>query len=143
MSRYEDIIHLPHHVSAKHRPMPATGRAAQFAPFAALTGYEEAVQETARLTDRRIELDEDALAALNEALIQIEERIGEQPEAAFLCFEEDGKKEGGQYVTLTGRVRKIDSVQREIHLTDRRVIQLDSIAQIQLDKPERPVCDHD
>ena len=130
--RYEDIIALPHPTSRKHKRMPILGRAAQFAPFAALTGYEEAVDETARLTEPCAELDEEMQKRLDEALHKLKEKIGEQPEAAITCFVPDEKKPGGSYRCLTGRVRRIDEISREIILTDRTVIPLDRIYGIAL-----------
>ena len=124
---YDDIIHQPHHVSRKHPRMTLLNRAAQFAPFAALTGYEEMVAESARLTDRRIELDEDTIRQLNERLHVVMEAAGEQPEITVFVFEPDKKKEGGSYRTLTGKVRRIDDVNREIILTDRTVIPIGRI----------------
>ena len=82
---YEDILRLPHPASTRHHPMPNASRAAQFAPFAALTGYEEAVQETARLTEPECEMDEESLRILNERFQEIKERIHEQPEVTLTC----------------------------------------------------------
>ena len=125
--RYEDIIGLPHPTSRKHPRMPRETRAAQFAPFAALTGYDEAVEETARLTEPQAELGEEALGRLNQALQHLRERIGDQPEAAITCFVPDERKIGGAYTCITGRVRRIDDVSREIILTDRTVISMDRV----------------
>ena len=93
MSRYDDILDLPHHVSSVHRPMPRADRAAQFAPFAALTGYGEIIDETGRLTDAREEADEARLAELDEKLREVMQSGGE---ATFLCFVEDARKQGGR-----------------------------------------------
>lgn len=89
-------------------------RAAQFAPFAALTGYEESIEETARLTDRRIELSEYEIEELNAKLNFIQEHIKERPEVTITYFQPDERKEGGTYVTVTGKVRRIDEVNRVI-----------------------------
>lgn len=124
---YDDIIHQPHRVSRKHPRMPLLSRAAQFAPFAALTGYEEMVAESARLTDRRIELDEDTIRQLNERLHVVMEAAGEHPEITMVVFEPDKKKEGGSYRTLTRKVRRIDDVNKEVILTDRTVIPIGRI----------------
>ena len=107
--KYQDIIDLPHHVSKTRPPMPMSDRAAQFSPFAALTGYEEAIGETARLTDQRRELDENELESLNRQL----QSVLDQPEEAsrkisVTYFQPDGKKTGGAYVTVTDRLKKID-----------------------------------
>lgn len=104
---YEDILLLPHPVSKKHAPMPAGDRAAQFAPFAALTGYDAAVQETARLTQERLELDESERAALDDELAQLAKRLPEQPQIAVTYFLPDERKQGGAYVTATGALKKI------------------------------------
>lgn len=106
--KYQDIIDLPHHVSKTRPPMPMSDRAAQFSPFAALTGYDEAIGETARLTDQRRELDENELESLNRQL----QSVLDQPEASrkisVTYFRPDGKKTGGAYVTVTDRLKKID-----------------------------------
>lgn len=124
---YDDIIHQPHHVSRKRPRMTLLNRAAQFAPFAALTGYEEMVAESARLTDRRIELDEDTIRQLNERLHVLMDAAGEQPEITIVVFEPDEKKEGGSYRTITGSIRRIDDVNREVILTDQTVIPIGRI----------------
>ena len=111
---YEDIINLPHHVSPTRPRMSMADRAAQFSPFAALSGYGDAVQETARLTNQRIELDESAKAALDEKLRLLAEVIEDRPETAITYFLPDRKKTGGEYVTVSGRVKRADSVQREL-----------------------------
>lgn len=124
---YDDIIDLPRHISPRRTQMPLSGRAAQFAPFAALSGYDGAVQETARLTDRCIELDEESLTALNQQLTLLMSALSEQPEVTFTCFEPDEKKAGGAYRSVTGRVRRIDEVERAVILADGRKIPLDRI----------------
>lgn len=128
--RYDDIIGLPRHQSSKHQPMPRSGRAAQFAPFAALSGYDAAVQETARLTERQLEVDEEGLALMNEKLHALLEVIHDQPEITITFFEPDTRKAGGAYISVTGRIRRIDEVRRLIILTDRTEITMDSICQI-------------
>ncbi len=127
---YDDIIHLPRHTSRRRPSMPRIGRAAQFAPFAALSGYDDAVQETARLTDRLIEQDEESLALMNEKLHALLEVIKDQPEISITYFEPDEKKAGGSYQRITGRIRRIDEVNRQIILTDRTTIAMDSIFEI-------------
>ena len=114
--KYDDIIHLPHHVSSVHPRMPMLDRAAQFSPFAALTGYESAIQETARVTDRRMELDEDAKANLDQKL-RLLEMSPEQPPVALTYFQPDGKKSGGAYITITGVIKKMDEYARVIVLS--------------------------
>ena len=113
-SDYSDIIHLPHHVSKKRPQMPMSDRAAQFSPFAALTGSDDAVKETARLTDRRIELDEEQLQKLDRKFQMITDAAAEHPEVTFTYFVQDEKKAGGRYVELTDKIRKVDEVNRLI-----------------------------
>ncbi len=129
--RYDDLIHLPHHVSGKHPQMSMEGRAAQFSPFAALTGYGEAVAETARLTDRRVELDDDAKSLLNDKLQLLQDHIDERPEATFTFFRPDEKKRGGAYTTLSGRVKRVDGFARQVVLTDGKALAIDEIIQIE------------
>lgn len=118
MNEYEDILHLPHHVSKKHPQMSMQDRAAQFSPFAALTGYDAAVEETARLTDRRIELDEYEAQHLDEQIQKIVEQLQEHPEVSITYFLPDARKDGGEYITVTGSVKKIENYERRIILTD-------------------------
>ena len=118
MGKYDDIINLPHPVSKTHAPMPRAQRAAQFSPFAALTGYEAVLEETARLTDRRIELSESEQAELDRALAWLGDHLGEKPKAALTYFVPDEAKEGGSYRTVTGRVRQLDGVNRTVKIED-------------------------
>ena len=127
---YDDIIHLPHHISRRRPSMPRIGRAAQFTPFAALSGYDNAVEETARLTDRLIEQDEESLALMNEKLHALLDAVKDQPEITITCFVPDEKKAGGSYHRITGRIRRIDEINRQIILTDRTVISMDSVFEI-------------
>lgn len=127
---YTDIIHLPHHTSATHPHMSRTDRAAQFSPFAALTGYHAAIEETERLTDVRAELSEDEKKALNEKLGLLQEKITHCPEAAITYFQPDHRKEGGAYVTVIGNVRRIDMYERMIIMKDGTKIPIDEIAGI-------------
>jgi len=128
--RYDDIIDLPHHVSRKHPQMPLLDRAAQFAPFAALTGHEAAIRETARLTEEEIELDESSKALLDLRLQQLQEHLPEQPEVTVTYFCLDEKKSGGAYDTVTGRVKKVDAYAGEMVLTDGRRIALGMIIEL-------------
>ena len=125
---YEDIIDLPRPVSARHPRMPMANRAAQFSPFAALAGYEDAVQETARPTDGRVELSEEKKAALDQELRLLAEGA---ESAVFICFLPDGKKEGGAYLAVTGTVKKFDNYAREIVLGDGRRMPIDDILELQ------------
>ena len=111
---YGDIIDLPHHVSKTRPPMPMLNRAAQFAPFAALTGYEAAVEETARLTEDEAYLDESEITALNEKLARIEALLPQRPEMQITYFLPDERKAGGSFETVTGPVRKIDRITQQL-----------------------------
>lgn len=128
---YEDIVDLPHHVSRKHPQPTMADRAARFAPFAAITGYEEMVLEEARVTDDRIEMDESSKAALNEKLNMILEFIDEQPEVSITYFEPDKRKAGGAYVTVTGTVKRIDEYEHLVIMTDGKKINIDDIYNLQ------------
>jgi len=128
---YDDIINLPHHVSATRPHMTAINRAAQFSPFAALTGYDAAIKETARLTDERVELDEYTKDILNDRLQIIADWIKEHPEIAITYFQPDAKKNGGAYVTATGTAKKIDIYERVVIMTDGMVIPIDEIISIE------------
>ena len=114
MSKYDDIIDLPRPKSA-HEPMPMSDRAAQFSPFAALTGYEDAIDETARLTD---ELGESAVEELERKLADAAAHISERPEISVTYFVPDARKEGGAYVTRTGALKRIDELGRELLFAD-------------------------
>lgn len=125
--KYDDIIHLPHHVSIRRPHMAVIDRAAQFSPFAALTGYDAAVKETARLTDERVELDEYMKDAISHKLQIIEEGLEDQPEIAITYFKQDQKKNGGEYITIISRVKKIDQYRRIVVMADDTVIYIDEI----------------
>lgn len=127
---YDDIINLPHHVSTKHPHMSAIDRAAQFSPFAALTGYGDAIKETARLTGERVELDEYTKDALSDRLQIIADRIKEQLEIVITYFRPDAKKNGGAYITTISTVKKIDEYERVIVMTDGTAIPIDEIISI-------------
>ena len=105
---YDEIINLPHHVSKKHPPMSLYARSAQFAPFAALTGYEDAVRETAREVGERIEIDDELKNILDGKIQILTEQIKKKPEVIFTYFIPDLTKDGGAYVSVTGIVKKID-----------------------------------
>ena len=126
-NRYDEIMGLPHHVSKTRPQMPMSDRAAQFAPFAALTGYDSAIKETGRLTDERIALDEEALTALNRKYQLLIEALDDAPEVTIIYFQPDERKAGGQYVSATGTVKKIDTFGRRILLQDGTRIPLDSV----------------
>lgn len=128
--KYEDIIHLARPVSAKRIPMSRQDRAAQFSPFAALTGYDGVIAESARLTDRQVELDEGGRAELDAKLREIQENIADMPHVTVTFFREDGRKEGGAYITVTGQVKKIDLYARMLVFLDGTGVDIGSIYQI-------------
>ena len=130
VSRYDDIIHLPHHVSKTHPQMSNLNRAGQFSPFAALTGYDGAIKETARLTHERIELEESAKAVLDEKLRILLEQIRQKPEITITYFQPDEKKAGGSYITSTGIVKKIDTFGRTVIMEDGLRIEVSEIIDI-------------
>ena len=130
MSKYDDIIDLPRPKSA-HEPMPMGDRAAQFSPFAALTGYEDAIDETARLTDARVELGESAVEELERKLTDLAARISERPEISVTYFVPDARKEGGAYVTRTGTLKRIDELGRELVFADGARIAVGDIISIE------------
>lgn len=125
--KYNGIINLPHHVSKTRPQMPMSDRAAQFAPFAALTGYDSAIKETGRLTGERIELDEEALADLNMRYRLLVDKLDEEPEVEITYFKPDERKSGGEYVTVTGTVKKVDDLDRLIIMHDGTKIPMDDV----------------
>ena len=127
---YEDIINLPHHISRAHPPMPLSGRAAQFAPFAALTGYGEVIKETARQTERKPELSEDEKQALNYKLQRAVNAPGEKPIVTVIYFLPDQKKTGGAYFEAFGRIRKADGDSGMLIMEEGRKIELDQLVDI-------------
>ena len=131
MGKYDDIINLPHHVSATRPHMPMIDRAAQFMPFRALTGYEDAVRETARLTDEKIELTEDEKAILDMRLQKLADEISSQPKVTLTYFRPDKKKTGGAYLTVTGQLKKIDDYEGALILMGGERILIEDILEIQ------------
>lgn len=120
---YEDIMHLSRPVSPRHLPMSMHDRAAQFSPFAALTGYDAAIEETARLTDRQAELAESSKEALDKKIRAIQNVIDAMPEVTVTFFEPDLRKTGGAYRTITGRVKKIDEYNKALIFQDETAVQ--------------------
>lgn len=116
--KYDEIIDLPHHVSKTRPQMPMSDRAAQFSPFAALTGYDSAIKETGCLTDEKIELGEESLTALNARYQMLMDVLAEGPEVRITYFKPDERKAGGAYVTITGAIRKIDDFEQIIIMQD-------------------------
>lgn len=129
--KYDDIIMIPHHVSKKHPQMSPLNRAAQFSPFAALTGYDAAIQEAQRLTDSFIEIDESREIELNEQFSFIRENLDKQPELKITCFQPDEKKSGGSYITVCGRIKKIDEYNRQVVFVDGTTLSIDYILSMQ------------
>ena len=129
--KYNEIMGLPHHVSKTRPQMPMSDRAAQFAPFAALTGYDAAIKETGRLTDERIELDVEALSALDMKYQLLMEAHDESPEVTITYFQPDERKAGGKYVSAVGAVKKIDDFERRITMWDGAKIPMDDVLSIE------------
>ena len=132
MGKYDDIIGLPHHVSSTRPHMPMLDRAAQFQPFRALTGYEDAVQETARYTDEKVELTENEKALLDMELQRLSDDIANRPQVTLTYFRSDKRKAGGAYVTTTGRLKKIDDIEGALILASGERIVIEDILDIQV-----------
>lgn len=130
MGRYDDIINLERPTSEKHRPMGLAERAAQFSSFAALTGYDEEVNETGRITERRYELDADKLEDLNEKMQKLKDNISDRPEITVTYFVPDSKKQGGEYIDFTGSARSVDECGREVIFSCGTKIAMDDIYNI-------------
>lgn len=130
--KYDDIINLSHNVSKKHPQMPMEERAAQFAPFAALVGYEDAVEETARLTDKKIELDEEAKNILDMKMQMLNEQMKVQiyPKVTIMYFVPDLKKDGGKYIQISGTIKKIDEFKQLVILDDKTEISINDVISI-------------
>ena len=124
---YDDIIHLPRHVSKRHPQMSLYNRAAQFAPFSALTGYGDAIAETARQTNPKIEMMEDDRQLMDRKLSILTTCLEKEPTITITYFQSDGRKDGGQYLTITGVVRAIRTNERIIMMKDRTKISIDTI----------------
>lgn len=129
--KYDDIINLPHPISTRHPQMSLLDRAAQFSPFAALTGHEEAIKETARVTEERIELDEDRKERLDERLQMIREKLSEKTKLTFTYFQPDERKSGGAYLTVTGVVKKIDEYEHRIWLDNGSSLLIENLFSIE------------
>lgn len=134
--KYDDIINLPHHVSPTRPQMSMIDRAAQFSPFAALTGYEDAILETGRLTDARAELTEDELDALNAKYQLLMDTIGTGIEVSITYFKQEDRKAGGAYLTERDVVKKVDTYNRRILMRNGTCIPMDDIFDIDLSGSE-------
>ena len=128
---YDDIIDLPHHVSATRPQMSMMDRAAQFSPFAALTGYDAAIKETGRLTDEKIEMDEEALNILNMKFQILMNCLDDEPEVTFTYFKPDEHKDGGAYIEVTDKVKKVDEFERLIVMQNGMKMPMDDILNIE------------
>ena len=135
MGKYDDIIHLPHHVSSTRAHMPMLDRAAQFQPFRALTGYEDAVHEAARQTDEKIELTEDEKLLLDAKLQKLADSIDSRPLVTVTWFQPDKRKTGGVYATTTGQLKKIDDFKGVLILLNGERIPVEDILDIQYRRP--------
>lgn len=131
---YEDIIHFPHHVSSKRAPMSLHDRAAQFAPFAALTGHDAIIRETARQVDAPVELTESRREELNRQLQRLADCIEGNPRAAITHYIPDLRKPGGAYVITTACIKKVDEYAHAIVLADGSLIDMDTVIQIKIVK---------
>ena len=130
-NKYDEILSLPHHVSKTRPQMPMSDRAAQFAPFAALTGYDSAIKETGRLTDEKIEMDEEALNILNMKFQILVDSLDDEPEVTFTYFKPDERKAGGAYIEVTGTVKKVDDFERLIVMQNGTKMPMDDILNIE------------
>ena len=129
--KYDDIINLEHHVSTKHSRMSLENRSAQFAPFSALTGYEEAVKEEARVTESRIDIDEEAKIEVNEKLNYIMKHLDKNIIVSVTYFENDKKKQGGSYKTIKGIIKKIDDSRKTIKMQTGEIIKIEELKKIE------------
>ena len=130
--KYAGIMNLPHHVSLTRPQMPISDRAAQFSPFAALTGHSAAIAETGRLTDQRMELDEYEMARVDAELQRLQELLPSRPTASITYFVPDERKNGGSYQTVTGEVKRIDAVNGVIQMADRQCIPIADVFSIEI-----------
>ena len=130
--KYDDIINLPHHTSTKHPRMTRTARAAQFAPFAALTGLDDEMEETARLTDKKITLDEEQKQVINRELLFIKNNPQRDIPVIITFFKSDGRKDGGAYIEKEVRIKKIDEINKKLILSDYSEIKIDDLFSVRI-----------
>lgn len=128
--KYDDIINLPHRVSTKRPQMTRSTRAAQFAPFAALVGLDDEMEETARLTDTKPELEETEKEKINRILLEIRDNPQKETAVELTFFRPDGRKDGGAIITVVCTVRRIDEIGRSLILSDRSEIEFENILSI-------------
>ena len=131
MSKYDDIIGLEHPTSKKHPRMSLHDRAAQFAPFAALTGHEALISETARLTEERIIPDSNAIEEINRILVNVSSKASHRPLCRITYFAPDERKSGGAYVTVSERIREIDAYEHRLKTECGRIIPIGDITEIE------------
>ena len=134
MNKYQDILYQARPVSKVHQPMSKSNRAAQFSPFAALTGYEDAVQETARLTTDKITLSEDQIQIINSVLNEISKHLPDSPYVQITYFEPDKRKQGGSYQHISGTIKKIDDVYGMVIMKGNICIPVHQIVHISIEK---------
>lgn len=132
ITKYDDIINLPHHISKKHKKMSIESRAAQFAPFAALTGFSDEIEETARITEEEIEINEELKTEINKKLQKIKENIKKQPQIICTYFVPDEKKLGGEYKKIIGNVKKIDEFNKILILVTGEEIPIKNLTEIDM-----------
>ena len=132
IGKYDDIINLPHHTSTKHPRMTRTARAAQFAPFAALTGLDDEMEETSRLTDKKITLDEEQKQVINRELLFIKNNPQRDIPVIITFFKSDGRKDGGAYIEKEVRIKKIDEINRKLILSDYSEIKIDDLFSVRI-----------
>ncbi len=130
--KYEDIINLPHYELKNHERMSIYSRSAQFAPFAALTGYSDSIKETSRLTNNKKEISEDIKELINIKLQEIDNNIKEKPYIEVLYFKKDKTKQGGEYIEYRGNIKKIDLINKKLIFIDNKRIDLNSIYEIKI-----------
>ena len=130
MNNYDDIINLPHHISKNHKRMSIQNRAAQFSPFAALTGYENAINETKRITEEKRILTNDKKEEINNTLIEIEENLNKY-NYKITYFIKDNKKAGGKYISIIDKIKKIDTYNNKIITKNNQIIEIDNLYQIE------------
>lgn len=132
MNNYDDIINMPHHESKIYPKMSLYNRSAQFAPFAALTGYSDIINETARLTDKKIEIDDGLKSIINNKLLEIIKKIEEEPKVTITYFVKDKYKDGGKYKKVTSKIKKIDKYENEIIFINKYKISISEIIDIKI-----------
>lgn len=130
MGKYDDIINMPHHVSTKHPRLSMEQRAAQFAPFAALSGFEDAIDETSRITEDRIELNEEEKLKIDNILQKLKNEISKRPKATIIYFVPDIRKSGGEYLTKIGNLKRIDEFRQLIIFEDKTEIPIKEVVEI-------------